>query len=133
MRVALVLAGVEGRGALLKLPHLVGQRYDALAGAIGPTGAFAEEGKGALGALTRFLRHDDLRTFVAHGVFTVTLDYRSRWHLTARVLALRSGRESRDLFVTDEDEAAKILCAVEQDSGNLGSALGQVRQRLRES
>lgn len=126
----LVLAAVEGRGALLKLPHLVGQRYDALAGAIGPTGAFAKEGKGAVGALTRFRRHDALRTFVAHGVFTVTLDYRSRWHLTARVLALRAGRESRDVFVTDEGEAADILRAVEEDGGNLGSALGQIRQRL---
>lgn len=60
----LALAAVEGRGALLKLPHLVGQRYDALAGAIGPSGAFAKEGKGAVGALTRFRRHDALRTFV---------------------------------------------------------------------
>lgn len=127
----LVLAAVEGRGASIKLPHLVGQRYDALATALGPKGVFAEEGKGVAGTLTRFRRHDALRTTIAHGVFCVTLDHRACWHLVARGLALRAGRESRNLFVTEEGEAAEILRTVEKDGRELRSALGQVRHRLR--
>jgi len=127
----LVLATVEGRGASIKLPHLVGQRYDALATALGPKGAFAEEGKGAVGALSRFHQHDSLRTTLAHGVFSVTLDHRACWHVVGRVLALRAGRESRDLFVADEGEAADTLLTVEKDGGDLRSALGQVRHRFR--
>lgn len=126
----LLLAAVKKREAVVKLPHLVGQRYDALASVIAPAGAFAEEGKRAAGALAKFRQHDSLRAFIAHGVFVVTLDRRGRWHLVARVLALRGGRESRALFVTEEGEAAEILRALDKAGGDLGSALGQVRQRL---
>lgn len=129
----LALAAVEGRGASVKLPHLVGQRYDALASATGPGGAFEEEGKAAAGALEKFRGHDSLRTAIAHGVFTVTLDQHGRWHLMARVLALRSGRESRDVFVVDQGEAAEILSTVEKDGSRLRSALGQLRQGNRRS
>lgn len=38
----LVLVGVDGRGNALKLPHLVGQRYDALSKAVGAGGVFAD-------------------------------------------------------------------------------------------
>lgn len=127
----LVLAAVEGRGAAIKLPHLAGQRYDALATAVGPAGTFAEEGKAAAEAVMRFRKHDELRTRLAHGIFTVTLDHRGRWHLVARVLALRASREARDLFVTEEGEAVEILAVVEKDGSRLRSTLGQLRQRLR--
>jgi len=129
----LVLAAVEERGGSIKLPHLAGQRYDALLTAIGVEGAFAEEGKHAVGPLTGFRQHDALRTQLSHGIFTVTLDHRGCWHLVARVLAFRSGRESRDVFATEQDEAAKILAAIEKDACRLRSTLGQIRRRLRAS
>lgn len=127
----LVLALVEGRGASIKLPHLVGQRYDALATAIDPDGAFAGEGEAAAKAMTQFRKHDTLRTCLSHGVFTVTLDHRGRWHLVARVLAFRAGRETRDLFATEQDEAVRLLTVLETDGGRLRSTLGQLPQRLR--
>ena len=129
----LVLVGVDGRGNALKLPHLVGQRYDALSKAVGAGGVFADEGKIAVEALTKFREHDALRTQISHGVFTVTLDHRGQWHLIARVLALRTGRASRDLFVTQEAEAAAILNLLEKDGSRLRSVLGQVRHRFRET
>lgn len=127
----LVLAASQGQGVSIKLPHLVGQRYDALATAIGAGGAFANEGRAAAQALTMFRQHDRLRTGIVHGVFTVTLDNRGRWHLVIRVLALRSGRESRDVFVIEQNEAAGILATVENDGSRLKSTLGQLRRRTR--
>jgi len=118
------LAAAQRIGVSIKLPHLVGQRFDALSAAIGPEGDFADVGKVAAG----FRQHDAFRTYITHGVFTVTLDQHGRWHLGARVLALRSGRESREVFVTEQSEAAEILVKLEKDSSRLRSSLGQFRQ-----
>ena len=125
----LVLVSVDGRGSL-KLPHLVGQRYDALSGSIGSGGAFAEEGKTAAEAVSRFRKHDAFRTQISHGVFTVTLDHRDQWHLVARVLALRTGRASRELFVTQQAEAAVIVESLEKDGSRMRTALGQPSTQL---
>jgi len=124
----LALAALDGRPETIRLPHLVGQRYDALAVAIGPEGPFEKDGKAAFEALARFRQHDLLRTNVAHGVFTVTLDRHGRWHLVSRVLVLRSGCESRSVFVAEQDEAAEILRTLEKNSSRLRSTLGQLRK-----
>lgn len=129
----LVLAAIEGRGASLKLPHLVGQRYDALAHATGPDGPFADEGAAAAQAIARFRQLDGFRTQISHGVFTVTLDHQGRWHLVSRVLALRTGRASRDLFVKEQTEAAASLETLERDGSRLRSVLGQLRHRFRDT
>ena len=123
----LVLAAVDGRAPALKLPHLVGQRYDALSKALGPNGAFAEKGKPAFTAMATFQKHDALRTQLSHGIFTVTLDQRGNWHLVTRVLALRAARAARDLLVVEQAEAAAILEALEHDGNRLRSVLGQLR------
>lgn len=129
----LILAQVDERGASIKLPHLVGQRYDALSNAIGANGAFADEGKAAVEPVAGFRKHDALRTQISHGVFTVTLDHRGQWHLVARVLALRTGRASRDLLVTDQAEASAILRSLEKDGSRMRSALGQLRHHFRKT
>ena len=74
----LVLRAVNGRGEAIKLPHLAGQRYEALSTAICAGGAFAGEGKAASAALLAFRQHDALRNILAHGAFTVTLDQHGR-------------------------------------------------------
>jgi hypothetical protein len=127
----LVLAASKPLGVSIKLPHLVGQRYDALAVAIGPDGPFAEEGRTAADALAGFRQHDNLRTSIAHGVFTVTLDQHGSWHVVVRLLALRSGREQRNVLVIKQTEAVKILARLEKDASRLRSVLGQLRQQLR--
>ncbi|QIK95574.1 hypothetical protein G7076_02950 [Sphingomonas sp. HDW15A] len=129
----LFLATVDKRGKSIKLPHLLGQRYDALWNAIGAGGEFAEEAGIAADALIKFKEHDTLRAQLAHGTFTVTLDHRGNWHLAARVLSLRAGRESSDLLVITESEASETLTAVERDGSRLRSTLGQFRQRLRQA
>lgn len=127
----LVLAADRQRGALVKLLHLAGQRYDVLLKATGPGGAFAQEGKAAADAIGQFQQHDALRIRLAHGVFTVTVDHRGHWHMVARVLAFRTNKEVRDLFVTRQDEAAELLDVLEKDGSRLRSTLGQLRKALR--
>lgn len=126
----LVLAAVGERAPALKLPHLVGQRYDALSNAVGAGGAFADEGKAAVMPIAEFRKHDALRTQLSHGVFTVTLDHRGQWHLVARVLAIRAGRAARDLLVVEQAETTAILEALEKDGNRLRSVLGQLRYRF---
>jgi hypothetical protein len=126
----LLLAASKPRGEAIKLPHLVGQRYDELAAAIGPGGPFAEDGKAAAKALAGFRQHDDLRTNIGHGVFTVTLDRHGTWHLVIRLLALRSGRELRDVLVMEQREAAEILTRLERDASRLRSILREFCRQL---
>lgn len=125
----LCLSAVAKEGSI-KLPHLVGQRYDALSNAISVGGAFADGAKGAADALVKFRQHDALRAQLTHGVFTVTLDHRGCWHIVGRVVALRAGRKSTDLFATTQYDAANILMALVKDGGRLRSTLGQLRKRL---
>lgn len=127
----LLLAADDELGASIKLPHLVGQRYDSLSNAIGAEGAFADKGKSAASALERFRQHDALRALMAHGTFTVTLDHRGRWHIVVRVIALRAGRKTTDLLATEQEGAAEILATIEKDGARLRSTLGQLRGRLR--
>lgn len=129
----LVLATDAARGSSVKLPHLVGQRYDALLIAIGADGPFADECKASTQAVAAFRKHDELRTQISHGVFTVTLDHRGQWYLVTRVLVLRSGRASQNLFVTEQAEAAAILDLLERDGSHLRSALGEVRHHFRKT
>lgn len=126
----LVLAAADERGLSLNLPHLVGQRFDAISNAIGAGGAFEEEGKSAVEPLANFRKHDVLRAQIAHGVFGVTLDHRGQWHLAARVLALRAGRENRELLVAEESEAWAIFETLKKDGQRLGTALGQLRHHF---
>ncbi|QAY77578.1 hypothetical protein [Sphingosinicella sp. BN140058] len=110
----LVLAAVDTRGASIKLPHLGGRRYDALAKAIESGGAFGEEGKAAAGPLATFRQHNRLRSAITHETFAVSLDKRGRWHLIVRVLALTSGSEARDVLVLQEKEAEAMMAKVAQ-------------------
>lgn len=58
----------------VRLPHLVGQRFEELANLIGPAGAFALEGKASAAALSTFRAHESLRTSLCHGVGKIVLD-----------------------------------------------------------
>lgn len=129
----LILAAVDDRDPSLKRPHLVGQRYEALAQAIGAGGAFAEEGKFAVTPLSDFRKHDALRTQISHGTFTVTLDHRGHWHRIVRLLALRAGRATRDLLVVEQTEAIAMLEMLEKDGNRLRSVLGQLRHHFRKA
>lgn len=121
------LAQVPGRGAGIDLPHLVGQRHEALHAALAKGGAFAAEGGAVLPALERLRTFDRLRTALGHGIGKVSLDTRGEWTLVLRIATLRARQVCRDTVVYQEREAAQLLDELVQLSHKLSAQLGQVR------
>ena len=74
-------AGLSGK----KLPHLAGQRREALRLALASGGGSL--GKPVLEALVRYECHVDRRAFICHGVGQLLVDQRRQWHLHMTVLA----------------------------------------------
>ncbi|MBD8736246.1 hypothetical protein [Sphingomonas sp. CFBP 13706] len=125
-----VLAEVEGRGILVRLPHLVGQRLDALQAMIGVGCPFEGEGRPAATALERFREHDEFRSTLCHGVGNVTLDRRGCWTVVLRVAVLRTRRLARSVQLFTENEAELRRSIVAAASRDLRSRLGQVRASI---
>jgi hypothetical protein len=125
------LAEVEGRGADVRLPHLVGQRFEALASAIGPGGPFEKEGGTAAAALEQCRAHADARNMLCHATCKVTLDPYGQWTAVFRLVSLRSKRLQRDTLVLTETEAEQLRESITRSGKDLCSRLGQLRSRFR--
>lgn len=108
------LIGFAERDCTSPLPHLVGQRYDALATILTAHGD--QDTREALKALRA---HDSLRTALTHGVAKVTLDRNGEWLAVFTVIAFRSRRAERSILVIEEQQA-----------GRIAQQLGRDRQRL---
>jgi hypothetical protein len=119
-----VLAEVPDRGMDVALPHLLGQRYEALARAIGPQGPFAAEGKNAFPALEAFKSHGDFRCDLCHGVGRISLDRNDGWVLVLRTTSLRSNKVVRGVLVVEEAEAQIIADDISRESHDLCAKLG---------
>lgn len=124
------LSQAEGRGANVHLPHLIGQRFEALMEQFASGGAFEIEGGAALPELKSFRGHADLRTALCHGVGRVTLDRRERWTVVLRVTTFRTKCLSHTVTALTEDEASSILVEVRQASQRLCAKLATVRARI---
>lgn len=85
-----VMSAVEGRGGQVGLPHLVGQRLEALKVVIQEGGAFHAEGSRAALILSQFSQHLGLRNMLCHGIARVTLDVQGQWTVVMRLATLRS-------------------------------------------
>lgn len=121
------LAEYHERGGNIKLPHLVGQRFEALETALAPDGPFASEGKEVLNALQKFRQHDALRTPLCHGSGKITLDQAGRWTLVLRVVSFRSRRMERQVLVWEEDEAQVVARELQADAQRLCSKLERMK------
>lgn len=126
----LVLANTPERGTLVRLLHLVGQRFEELANLIGPAGAFALEGKASSAALSVFRTHEDLRVSLCHGVGKVVLDQQGRWLLLLRTLAFRSKQPQRMVRVVEANEADEIVNSLRSAGQRLVSELAKLRHAL---
>lgn len=126
------LAAVPGRGEGITLPHLAGQRFSVLAKQVAEGGPHAAQGKGVAQALSEWRDHEALRALLCHGVATITVDHRGRWHLILRLVAFRAGKPVRDMLVLDEEEAAarlQVLHAARQRlEGRLRAMLVKFKQ-----
>lgn len=113
-------------GALVRLPHLVGQRFEALAAAIGPEGPFASDGAQAFAALQAFREHDIVRAPLCHGLGKITVDQSGRWTLVVRMTAFKSRRAERSTFVWEEDEAKRVADGIHGDAQRLQAKLARL-------
>jgi hypothetical protein len=124
------LAGCGKRGARVTLPHLVGQRYQALADAIAPGGPFAAEGGASADALDRCQKLNDLRTMLCHGTCRVTLDRSGRWTVVMKRVTLKANQIVHDQFAVTEREAQALRDDATRASRELCASLASWRCRL---
>ncbi|MBT0668473.1 hypothetical protein HT136_08825 [Novosphingobium profundi] len=119
------------RGAQVRLPHLVGQRLEALASLIRPEAPFADEGKGALPILEKCIANIALRTMLCHGTGKVTLDARGEWTYVLRLVAFRSKMIQNDIQVITEGESEALRDDLKRLAQDTSSRLGQIRAHFR--
>ncbi|HZF44636.1 MAG TPA: hypothetical protein VEZ48_14640 [Sphingomonadaceae bacterium] len=123
----LAMSGVGGRGSGVKLPYLVGQKFETLAAAIGPEGPFASEGQVVANTLAGFRTYDHLRAFLCHGDGKIALDQRGAWLLVMRLPTFGSKLPERTFYVAFQKEADELALEL----GNAGKRLGQQLCKLR--
>lgn len=126
----LVLNAVPEKGPSVKLPHLIGQRFEALKFVLGPEGAFAKEGTIAHEAVTAFLVRERLRAFLCHGIAKVALERSGNWIAIFNLTTLRSLKCDRTQLVVTQVEANAILEELKLNGNKLRIALGNLRSQL---
>ncbi len=126
----LTLAAMPERGVGITLPHLLGERLETLASAVGADGPFALGCPHVAPALARFRKHAPLRNMLCHGVTYITLDQKGRWTVVLRLGALRSGRLVREALPITEDEAGPLADEVMREARNLRARLEKLASGL---
>jgi hypothetical protein len=119
---------VRGKG--IKLPYLVGQRYEALAEAVGQGGPYAAEGGKVAAALPGMRSHDALRAMLCHGVGDITLNRKGQWTLVLRLVSFRSRRAEETVRVVQQEEGERTREALGRSSQQLCSHLNMLRATL---
>ena len=124
------LAATPGRGIGITLPHLLGERLETLAAAVGTDGPFVLECPHVAPALARFRKHAPFRNMLCHAVTDITLDQKGRWTVVLRLGALRSGRLVKDALPINQDEAGPLADEVMRDTRNLRARLKKLASGL---
>ena len=87
------LHAARSEGSVVRLRHLIGQRLEDLAAAIGPDGPFANVGRTVAATLLSFReRHEAFRTLLCHSQMTLSVEVSGKWVVVARSLIIRGSR-----------------------------------------
>ena len=108
--------------------HLVGQKQDALAKAIGTGGPLSDKGKSAAKALDTFRSHDAFRVQLVHGLARIAVERSGKWLIVLRHRVIRSGDSNEQTMVVEQEEADALLKQLQRDSGALCSTLSNLRK-----
>lgn len=118
-------------GAKVRLRHLIGQRFEDLAAAIGPEGPFAGAGKASSASLANFReRHEAFRTLLCHSQMTVSVEVSGKWVVVARNLSIRASQADPTVTVVEQAEAAARLAELKRDGQKLSAQLGSLRKAV---
>lgn len=126
----LLLSEAPGRGADVRLRHLVGQRLDDLARALGPDGGFSAEGATALEALTEFRLYEALRIHLAHDVARIALERNGSWVVVLRHISINGRAAERRTTAFEQEDALRTLNALKRATQRLDAALGNLRKAI---
>lgn len=126
----LLLNGVALKGSSVKLPHLIGQRFEALRLATGPEGTFASEGAKAHGAISKYLVNEKLRAFLCHGIAKVTLERSGSWIVIFDLTTIRAQKCDRTRLAVTQAEAIETLQEIKRSGSKLKTELGNLRKLL---
>ncbi|MCO5064298.1 MAG: hypothetical protein M9924_07750 [Rhizobiaceae bacterium] len=127
----LALSTTIPAGPKARLRHLIGQRFEDLALALGPGGSFEEAGKPVFAELTNFReKHESFRNLLCHGVAKVTIERSGQWVIVIRTLSIRSRQPDRTTMVLEQREAEAKLAMLKRDGQNLSSKLGTFRKTV---
>ncbi len=125
-----VMARLPERGIGVRLPHLVGQRFEALADAMQAGGSFALEGA-AIGPLALRMKAElPLRAALSHGVGRITIDRAGRWTLILRVTGLKAGDICSEISVVEEREGEAVRDDLQRTMQQLFARIGQFKAAL---
>lgn len=125
-----LLSAIKDPGTEIGLPLLVGQRFDALARAVGPEGPFVKQGGKVSAALADFQRYDALRPTLTHGVIKVAVCKNAEWVALLSVQKFRNGEIVRDTYVLEGSSAEERLRALTQAANRLRNVLRTFKSSL---
>ena len=127
----LALDGAKPDGTSIRLRHLIGQRFEDLAEAVGPNGPFTEVGRFAAKSLAHYReQHEVFRTQLCHGHIAVSVGPNGHWLLVLRTLSIRGRQADTGLVVIEQSNAVSRLEELRRDGRKLASILGQVRKAV---
>lgn len=101
------------------LPHLVGERYASLLKALDRRSDAAD----AVAAIATFQRHDELRSFLCHGVARILLDRNHGWNVVFTLVVLRRQKAERHLLLVTAAHAEALALEVRRDQQRLEARL----------
>lgn len=125
----LALAAAAPEGATVRLRHLIGQRFEDLAAAIGPDGPFADANAAQKLAIYRE-RHEAFRTLLCHGSFRVSVERSGQWVIVMHALSIRARQAERTITAVSQQEAEALLQRVKEDAAHVCRTLGELRKRV---
>lgn len=124
----LCLSADTERGSAIRLRHLVGQKLDDLAVAIGAEGPFGVVGKAASVALAEFRVHEELRVHLGHDVAKVAIERSGKWLVVLRHLSIRARQSQRSTLVLEESDAMQVQAELKRKAQKLCAVLGNLRR-----
>lgn len=127
----LAFDGAKPDGATIRLRHLIGQRFEDLAEAIGSNGPFADAGRIAAKTLAHYREHHEaFRTQLCHGHIAVSVGQNGQWLLVLRTLSIRGRQADIGLGVIEQSNALSRLDDLRRDGRKLAAVLGQLRKMV---
>ncbi|MCJ2179598.1 hypothetical protein [Novosphingobium album (ex Hu et al. 2023)] len=103
------LSEIASSGARSLLPHLVGQRFEALRAVVGSNGPLSDVGCRVADVLEEFYEFHRYRTYLCHGVSDLSFGHNGDWLITLHMTNFSAGIIKRSNVSITATQAALLL------------------------